>query len=220
MENKIKQVAVLGLGVFGSTVAKTLSNHGIEVIAIDRNEEAVERIADIVSVAIKEDITDLEVLSSAGVGDCDVAVIAVGTQLEVSVMSLLNCLELGVPQVIAKAKNKRYEAVLRKVGAHKVIRPEKAMGVLTANLLINNDIISQISLDEDYSIVETRLPEHWVGKSLVDLDLRSKLGVNVLGIRKPQQTLNITPDPTYVLQPDDHLVVIAHTNVIQDLDLI
>ncbi|TDW21000.1 trk system potassium uptake protein TrkA [Breznakia blatticola] len=220
MEKKIKQVAVLGLGVFGSTVAKTLSNHGIEVIAIDRDQEAVERLEDIVSVAIREDITDLDALTAAGVADCDVAVIAVGTQLEVSVMSLLNCLELGVPQVIAKAKNKRFEMVLRKVGAHKVIRPEKAMGTLTANLLINNDIVNQISLDEEYSIVEIKVPNHWVGKSLVDLDLRNKLGVNVLGIRKFHEKLNITPDPSYILEADDRLVVIAHINVIQNLDLI
>lgn len=216
---KEKQYAVLGLGVFGSTIAKTLSSYDCEVIAIDKNMDSVQRLADVVSIAVKGDITDINVLKNAGVGDCDIAIVAIGSHLEESIMAVLNSLDLGVPYVVAKAKNKRYMEILKKVGAHKVVRPEKEIGVVTAKMLLNENIIERIALDDDYSVVEVNTPNSWVGKSLTDLDLRNNYGINILGIRKCHNKLNVTPEPEYRLEADDHIVMIAESANLEKLDI-
>lgn len=214
------QYAVLGLGVFGSTIAKTLSMHGCEVIAIDKDMESVQRLADIVTIAIKGDITDIEVLRSAGVEECDIAIVAVGSHLEESIIAVLNAIDLGVPKVIAKAKNKRYKEILEKVGAHKVIRPEKEMGVVVANTLLNENIIERIALDDKYSVVEVITPKKWVGKSIVELNLRDRYSINILGVRREQEPLDVIPSPDYVLLESDHMVLMAETENIEGLDFI
>ena len=127
MDNK--QYAVLGLGIFGSTVATTLANHGYEVIVIDKDPICVQRIADEVTKAIVGDVTDIEELQAAGIGDSDVAIVAIGTHLEEAVLATMNLKELGIPYVIAKAKNKQFMKILEKVGANRVIRAEKEMGI-------------------------------------------------------------------------------------------
>lgn len=220
MKNKNeKQYAVLGLGVFGSTIAKTLSSYNCEVIAIDENMESVQRMSDTVTMAVKGNITDIQVLKNAGVEDCDIAIVSVGSHLEDSIMAVLNLLELGVPYIVAKAKNKRYMEILKKVGAHKVVRPEKEMGVVVAKELLNEDIIERIALDDYYSVIEINTPKQWQQKSLQELDLRNTYGINILGIRKYLQKLNVTPDPDYKLAKDDHIVMIAESENLEKLKI-
>ena len=169
MKREDKQYAVLGLGIFGSTVAKTLSAYNYEVVAVDADLKCVERMADIVTQAVQCDITDKEELRAAGVGDCDIAIVGPGSHLEATVMAIINLKELGVPYIIAKAKNKRYMQIFSKVGADRVVRPEKEMGVVVAKSLLSNSIIDMIdiigvrkhnsqklivSLDADYVIEE------------------------------------------------------------------
>ena len=192
-----KQYAVLGLGVFGSSVAKTLSLYDCEVLALDVDIKCVNRIADIVTQAMQCDITDLDQLRSSGVGDCDVAIVGMGNHLEETVLAIINLKELGVPYIVAKAKNKRYMQIFTTVGADRIVRPEKEMGKQVAKSLLSNNIV----------------------EILRELDARRRFGINVLGIRRPQdQKLSLAPDADYIIDACDHLVIIADGNTIAGLD--
>ena len=215
-----RQYVVLGLGIFGSTVSKTLSKYNCEVIAIDKDFDCVQRVADTVSVAIQGDITDINVLKNANVGECDVAIVATGSHLEESILCVMHLKELGVPYVIAKAKNKSYKQILEKVGVDRVIRPEKEMGVQTAKMLLNKHILDTVDIDEEYSIVEVKVPRKWIGKTLVELDVRNKFKVNVLGIRHVDHRLDVTPSATYVLKESDHLLIITEANKFNKLEFL
>lgn len=219
MKRENKQYAVLGLGVFGSTVAKTLSAYNHEVLALDADIKCVDRLADIVTQAVQCDITDKEDLRAAGVADCDIAIVGTGSHLEATVMAIINLKELGVPYIIAKAKNKRYMQIFSKVGADRVVRPEKEMGVVVAKSLLSNSIIDMIDIDNEYSMAEIKAPAKWVGSSLKELDARKRYGVNVIGIRKHQSLkLSISPSADYVIEDDDHMMVIADTKTFEKFD--
>lgn len=213
---KQKIYAVLGLGIFGSTVAKTLSEFNYDVIALDKDISCVDRASEFVTEAVQVDFTDIEQLRAIGVGDVDVAVVATGARLEESIMAIMNLRELGVPYILAKAKNKTYREILLKIGADKVVRPEKEMGERVAKQLLSRNVVDMIDIDDNYSIVEMVPPRKWVGNSLKDLDLRSSYGINVLGIRKAQGArLSISPGPDYVIEETDQLLVIADTAVFE-----
>lgn len=219
MKKVKKQYVVLGLGVFGSTVAKTLSRYDCEVLALDSDIKCVERVADFVTQALVCDITDVEQLQSAGVGDCDVAIVGMGSHLEETVLAIINLKELQVPKIIAKAKNKRYMQIFSKVGADRVVRPEKEMGMQVAKSLLNKNIIDMIDLDEDYSIMEIAAPRDWIGQSLRKLDVRNRFGVNVIGLRDHRNhKLDLSIDASYIIEEDDHLLVIADSLTYKKLD--
>lgn len=214
-----RQYCVLGLGIFGSTVAKTLSMHNCEVIAVDSDPKCVNRMADIVTQAMQCDITDIDQLRAAGIQDCDIAIVSMGSHLEESAMGIINLKELGVPYIVAKAKNKRYMQVFLELGANKVVRPEKEMGVQIAKSLLGRNIIDIIDLDKDYSVIEIPVQEKWLGLSLIDLDLRRKYGINVVGIRSTiDNSLNICPESEYRVKSSDHLLIIANSNTIEQFD--
>ncbi|HBS91436.1 MAG TPA: potassium transporter Trk [Erysipelotrichaceae bacterium] len=213
---KQKQYAVLGLGIFGSTIAKTLSEFNCEVIALDKEISCVDRASEFVTQAVLADFTDIEQLRAIGVGDCDVAVVATGLRLEESIMAIMNLKELGVPYVLAKAKNKTYMHILLKIGADKVVRPEKEMGERVAKSMLSRNVIDMIDIDDDYSVVEIVAPDRWVGKTLKALELRANFGINVLGIRKrPHERLSISPSAEYIIEKSDQLLVIADTDVFE-----
>lgn len=214
------QYAVLGLGIFGSTVAKTLSRYNCEVTAIDVNMDCVQRLADTVTSAIQGDITDIKVLRNANVQECDVAIVGLGSHLEASILCILNLKELGVPYIVAKAKNKSYMQILQKIGADKVVRPEKEMGVVTAKGLLNRKIIDMVDIDDDYSIVEIAMPKKWIGKNLASIDLRGKFKVNVLGIRHADNKLDVAPSPMYEFREDDHLLIISDTETFAKFEIL
>lgn len=219
--NRNKQFAVLGLGIFGSTVAKTLAKYDCEVIAVDSDIKCVERVVDDVTSAMMLDITDLEALRSSGIGECDVAIVGLGSHLEESILAIINLKELGVPYIIAKAKNKRYMQIMYSVGANKVIRPEKEMGEQIAKQVLSKNIIDLICVDEDYSIVELRAPYSWYGKSLIELDLRNKYGINIIAIRqRNEKTLNFSPEANYLLQEDDNLLIISDDDTVKKINSI
>lgn len=214
--SKKKIYAVLGLGIFGSTVAKTLSEFDNDVIALDKEIENVDRISEFVTEAVTGDFTDLEQLRAIGIGDCDVAIVATGSRLEESIMAIMNLRELGVPFILAKAKNKTYREILLKIGADKVVRPEKEMGERVAKQLMSRNVVDMIDIDDAYSVIEMYPPKKWVNKTLKDLDLRNNFGINVLGIRKAQGArLSISPGPDYVIEENDQLLVIAETTVFE-----
>lgn len=214
-----RQYAVLGLGIFGSTVAKTLSRYNAEVIAVDIDPKCVNRMADVVTQAMQCDITDIDQLRAAGIQDCDVAIVSMGNHLEQSVMAIINLKELGIPYIVAKAKNKRYMQIFSKIGANKVVRPEKEMGEQVAKGILGKNIIDIIDLDSEYSVVEIPTPKDWVGKSLIELNVRRRYGINVIGIRNHVTgDLNVCPDPECKIEHDDHIVLIADGDTINKFD--
>lgn len=216
---KDKQYVVLGLGVFGSTVTKTLSQFGCEVLAIDKDPECVQRVSEYATKAVIGDITDIQFLSSLGVNEFDVGIVAIGNHLEESLLGTMNLNELGVPYIIAKAKNKRFKGVLEKVGANRAVRPEKEMGERVARSLLRKNITDLIEIDENYSVVEMKVPQAWVDHSLAGLDLRKNYGINILGKRDLQTNkLVLSVDPQYKIQPNDHFLLIAETEKIEKFD--
>lgn len=200
-------------------MAKTLSEYGYDVIGMDIDIANVERVSEFVMQAVQGDFTDIEQLRSSGVMDVDVAVIATGSQLEASVMAVLHLKELGVPFIMAKAKNKTYMQILLKIGADRVVRPEKEMGERVAKSLMSQNIIDMVDIDEDYSMMELSAPADWVGQALKSLDLRAKFGVNVLGVRATGNSkLNLAINADYIIGEEDQLLVIVENNKFETLE--
>jgi len=216
-----KQYAVLGLGIFGSTVATTLSKGGKEVLAIDRDLSCVERIADKVTKAVQADTTDIEQLRALGIQDFDVAIVAIGDQLESSILTVMNVKELGVKYILAKAKNKQFMQILEKVGADKVVRPEKDMGIKIAKSMLRNNIVDLVELEGGYSVVEMMAPSLWIGKTVKSLNVRAVYDFNIIGIRKlGEEKLKMSIDPDAVIEEGDHFLLVANTKNIEHFDYI
>lgn len=216
---EMKQYVILGLGIFGSTIAKTLSQYNHEVIAIDKDLACVDRVSDFVTQAIQADFTDIDQLRAIGIQDCDAAVVATGSHLEESIMGVMNLRELGIPFIMAKAKNKKYMQILQKIGADYVVRPEKEMGEKVARTLLRKNIKDLIELDEENCIVEMKVPQAWVGKTLSQLDLRKLYSINVLGKRNPHtHKLEVPVDPNLEIELNDTFLVLAQTDEIEKYD--
>lgn len=205
-----KQFVVIGLGRFGSSIAKTLYSLGNEVLAIDSDEEAVQGIADDVTQAIQAEATDEGMLKSLGIRNFDVAVVTVGSDVQSSIMITLLVKELGIKYVIAKAHNELHAKVLYKIGADRVVFPERDMGIRVAHNLCSSSILDYIELSPDYSIMEIAAIEEWENKNLRDLNMRSKYGVNVMAIKRGSN-INVSPQADDMIKPGDVLVVIGGT---------
>lgn len=214
-----KQFVVLGLGIFGSTLVKTLSQFGREVIAIDKDSENVQRVSEFSTKAVIGDVTDIQFLTDLGLDDIDVGIVAIGDRLEDSILATMNLKELGVPYVIVKAKNKRFKVVLERIGADHVVRPEKEMGEKIARTLLRKNIKDLIELDEENCIVEMKVPQSWIGKSLSQLDLRKLYSINVLGKRDPKtHKLEVPVDPSAPIEMNDTFLVLGQTDKIEKYD--
>lgn len=219
MTQRNKQFAVIGLGVFGSTIASTLAKMGYEVLAIDRDIVCVDRMANLVTKAVRADATDINELKSLGIGEFDTVVVAIGNHLEESILSVMNVKELGVPYVLAKAKNKQFMQILLKIGADRVVRSEKEMGERVAKSLVRKNIIDMVEVDDDYSIIEMKAPASWVGKSLKLLNVRAVFKMNILAIRYAnEEKLVLSVDPDYIICDGDHFLVLGETKAVEKYD--
>ena len=205
-----KQYAVFGLGSIGESVAIALQGLGCEVIVVDDDMERIEDIANSVSYAMKADFGDPDVVRSLGTKNLDGVVVAVADNMEASIMATLVCKEIGVPYVISKAKNDLHATVLKKIGADAIIFPEKEMGVRLAKNLMSANFADWIALSPDYSLVETVIPRGWIGKSLQDLDVRRKYGINVVGI-KVGEDVEVNPNPEKALE-DGMVMILVGAN--------
>lgn len=203
-----KQYVVIGLGRFGSSVAKTLYSLGNDVLVIDKNEDLVQDISDSVTHAVQMDATDENALRTLGLRNFDVAIITIGANIQSSVMATLLVKELGIKYIVAKANNDLHAKVLNKIGADRVILPEKDMGVRVAHNISSSNILDYIELSTDYSIIEIKAPREWMGKTIMNLKLRSKYGINVMAI-KNQKAVNISPLPDEVIHENDVLVAVG-----------
>lgn len=210
----MKQFIVVGLGRFGSSVAKTLAENDYNVLAIDTDEERVQTIASAVTHAVEADATDEDALKTLGVRNFDVAVVSIGDNIHANILATLILKELGVPYVVVKAQDTLHGKVLSKVGADRVVYPERDMGVRIAHNLISSNVLDYIEFAPDYSIVEIIATDKMEGKSLSELQFRSNYGVNVMAIKRGKE-LNVTPGANDKVLEGDVLIVMGQND---DLD--
>lgn len=211
-----KSYAVFGLGRYGIAVAKELAENGIDVLAVDRDETLVNAAAVTIPVCKCADITDPKVFDLLGIGNMDVVIIAMGGHLEASVMAVMLCKEAGVPTVIVKCATEMHRKILLKVGADQAIIPESESGVRLAKNLLSSGFVDMVELTDEVSLVELDIRPEWVGKSLMELDLRRKYGINAVALQQ-NNTIQVTIDPTAPLTADQKLVVIAETDKLHKL---
>ncbi len=211
-----KGFAVLGLGRFGTSVAIHLAETGAEVMVVDQDEANVHEVADLVTYAVQGDISDPETLTSLGIGNMDAVIVAIAGNIEASVMATILAKEQGVPYVIAKAQNEMHGKILDKVGADNVIYPEKEMGARIARNLTVGNFIDLFELSSKVSMVEMIVKPEWEGKTLVELDLRGRYGVNVVAVKRGVD-LDVSPAPTEALQPEMHLLLTGYNHDLKKL---
>ncbi|MGG3468883.1 TrkA family potassium uptake protein [Neobacillus pocheonensis] len=202
------QYAVIGLGRFGISIANKLFESGQEVLGIDVNEEKVEDSHPYVTHSVIADSTDAEALKSVGIRNFDTVIVAIGNDIQASILSVLLLKEQGVKKVIAKALNKLHGQVLKKVGADWVVFPDWDMGIRVAHQLLSPNVLNFIELSKDYSVEEVKIPEKMVYKTLRELDLRSEYNINVIAIRHDNE-IDISPSADKKIDHGDVLVVIG-----------
>jgi trk system potassium uptake protein TrkA len=213
---KKKQFAVIGLGIFGMNVAKTLFANGQEVLAIDTDEAIVEDAKDFVTEAVALDATDEKALSAAGINDVDVAIITIG-DIEASILVTLILREMGVKEVIARATSEKHGQVLNRVGATRVVFPEKDMAEKIANSMLGSRIIEHLDISPDYSIFEVAAPKTFCDKTLQDLNVRAEYEVNIIAVKKNDGTVIVTPGGLYKVEEGDTLIVIGTDKGVENL---
>ena len=212
-----KQFVVIGLGRFGSSIATTLYSLGNDVLVIDKNEDLIQDIASEVTHAVQADATDENALRALGIRNFDVAIISIGGDIQSSVMATLILRELGVKYIIAKGNGELHAKVLYKIGADRVVLPEKDMGVRVAHNIISSSILDYIELSSDYSIMEVKAFEDWVGKDLKSLNLRKKYGINVIAIKKGEK-INLNPAADDIVCKDNVIVAIGSKEALTSLE--
>ena len=193
-KSKDKQYLVIGCGRFGSSVAKKMCHTAIV------------------------DVTEERDLKSIGLGNFDVVIVAISSDVRASIMATVMAKEMGVPKVVCKAKDELQAKVLYKIGADKVVFPERDMGIRLAYNLASENILDQINLDPEYSIMEIVTPQNWVGKTIIELNLRAKYDITVLAV-KTQSGLKVMPSPNYKMQEKNILIIIGNTDKISDIIL-
>ncbi len=205
----MKSFLVIGLGRFGTSVATELAALGQEVLALDRDEDNIQRIADDVTQAIRGDARDEAVLKAVGARNFDCCIVAMASDLEASVLITVLLREMGVKQIVAKAQSEIHAHVLERIGADKVIRPESEMGQRLAKRLAHTNVVDYIGSTDDFSILEIKPPKKWIGSSLIQLGIRAKYHVNVLAIRHPNGITDVNPAADRLIKTEDLLVIMG-----------
>ena len=210
----MKSYIVIGLGRFGSSLARQLCRLGAEVLAMDVRNDLVQQIANDVTHAVVGDAQDKEVLRALGVRNFDCAVIAIGDDLAASVLTTMNLKELGVPYVVCKAHDETHRRVLEKLGVDRVVIPEQEHGQRMARSLHSHNVLDYIELSEAYGILEIPAPKSWIGKTLKELNVRAKLGVNIIAVENGSST-NVSPAADYCIQVGDVMVVLGENYALE-----
>ncbi|MDU2558666.1 MAG: TrkA family potassium uptake protein [Anaerococcus prevotii] len=203
-----KNVIVLGLGRFGYSVATKLFEKGVYVTAVDSNYKKVEKIANFVSSAAQGDITEEVAMKSLGINNYDVAIIATGTDIEASIEATLICKDSGVDKIIAKATSQSHARILKKIGADQIVYPELDTGERLARSLAGSNLLELVQFSNDFSLIEIKAHEDWIGKSLIELDFRKAYKMNVVAFERDGQML-MDIDPSTEIRKGDVLVLIG-----------
>lgn len=217
MSKTKKQFIVIGLGRFGSSVLIALTRAGHEVLAIDTDEEIVQKMSNIATHVVVADSTDEDTLQALGVRNFDVAVVAIGTDVEANVFTTMLLKNLGVPVIVAKAQNDLHGKMLEKIGADRVVYPEYDMGQRVAHNLITSSVLEYIELSPEVGIIELEAPKSLIGVNLIDANLRSKYEVNLVAI-KSGETVIVPPPPERPIEENDILVVVGTNEGISKLE--
>ena len=214
----MKRVVVIGLGIFGSQLARQLYESGLEVVAVDKNRDVVQRIKDHSTKAVLADATDKEVLESIGIDAKDTVVISFGEDLSASTLLTLYLKEMKVKEIIVKVPNEDYKRILLKVGASEAIIPEREMANKVARSIISPNVLEYLPISEDYTIVELAPPTAFIGKSLADLDLRKKYNLQVIAIRDVlTNKMQLVPRASAIIKDSDVLVIIGKEDDIRKI---
>jgi trk system potassium uptake protein TrkA len=214
----MKRVVVIGLGIFGFNIAKDLYENGIEVIAVDKDKEVIQKIRDFSTKAILADGTDKEIMESIGIQEDDIVIISFGENLAASTLITLHLKEMKIRNIIVKAPNEDHKRVLEKVGATEVIIPERAMADKVAKSLISPNVLDYIPLSKDYTISEIVPPASFMGKTIGELHLRTKYHVEVIAVREMlPDRVRMVPRADFVIKDSDVLVVIGKEEDIQKI---
>lgn len=209
-----KQFAVIGLGRLGSAMAATLADLGHDVIGVDANEDHVREMADVLTQAVQLDATDERALRAAGIQDVDVAVVSIGENIESSLLVVMQLRELGIRTIVAKAVTPLHGRILERLGVSRVIFPERDMAIRVAHSLVMTDVIDYIELSRDFSIVEIPAPAQFVGRTLKELELRPRLGLTLIAIkRRPEggdrEITTVSPGASERIGQNDVLVLLG-----------
>lgn len=212
----MKQVAVIGLGRFGSSVARTLMQAGCEVLGVDVDEIRVRALADAITDAVRADALDEEALRALGLRNFEVVIVAIGHDVKASILVTVLLKEMGVAKIVAKAQDDVHGKVLQKVGADIVVFPERDMGVRVAHTLLSRSIIDEIQLSADYSIFELQAPAQFLDRNLKDLQLRQRFEMTILAVRRSEGIV-ISPDAAFVVEHGDILVALGRPDTLERL---
>lgn len=212
-----KQFVILGCGRFGTGVALKLAELGAEVMVVDKSEETIQSISERVTFAVQADLTDENSIRALGIRNFDVAVISIGSDIQSSILITLMVKEIGIRLIIAKAQNELHAKVLYKIGADRVVLPEREMGIRIAKNLMSANFLDFVELAPDYSIVELAALKEWIGKTLVETNLRAQYGINVMAIRRGAD-INIAVTPSEMIEQNDILIVIGNNQDLKKLE--
>ena len=210
----MKSYIVIGLGRFGTTLARQLCKLGAEVLAMDVRSDLVQQVANDVTHAVVGDAQDKEVLRALSVKDFDCAILAIGDDLAASVLATMNLKELEVPYIVCKAHDETHRKVLEKLGVDRVVIPEQENAQRLARSLHSHNVLDYIELSENYGILEVPAPKSWVGKSLKELNVRAKLGVNIIAVESGKTT-SVSPSADYRIQAGDIMVVLGENYALE-----
>lgn len=228
----MRQIAVLGLGRFGSTIARTLSDKGVEVIAIDLDKEKVEDIKDYVSVAVSADSTDERALKSLGIDNVDAAIVCIGDNVEANLLTISVLKKLGVGNILARAMDDLQAQILRYMEVNRIINLEEEMGVMVANSMVSSHIEKHVPLASGHSLAEVKVPEKFVGRTIKELQLRNKFHINIIAIKKHipeitesgerayKEVINDMPKADDILEEGDILIVVGADESIRNFSKI
>ncbi len=212
------QFIVLGLGKFGRSIVSTLVDAGMDVLAVDRDADVVQEIAKVATHAVKADVRDLHALNALGLNNFDVVIVAMSSDTEASLISVMVAKEKGCKFVLAKASNKIQKDILEKVGADRVVFPEKEMGEKIAKSLMDSSIIDYINLSDKFSIAEVAPLKKWIDLSLIESNIRQQFDLNIVAIKRSSKIV-VNPRPNEVIEQGDILVVIGDNSDIRNLSI-
>ncbi|WP_342600504.1 TrkA family potassium uptake protein [Psychrobacillus sp. FSL H8-0483] len=203
-----KEFVVIGLGRFGGSIVKELVDQGADVMAIDKVSERVDAFASIARQAVVADTTDESVLKSLGIRNFEHVIVAIGDDIQSSILTTLMLKEIGVKKITVKAQNDYHEKVLRKIGADKVVHPERDMGIRIANNIISNNVLDYLELSDEHSIIEIIANEKIAGHSIINLDIRATYGINIVAVKRGNNII-VSPQADEKLQLNDVLIIIG-----------
>ena len=206
----MKSYFIIGLGLFGEALARNLCKLGAEVLAMDLRNDLVQLVANDVTHAVVGDAQDKSVLRALGAADFDCAVVAIGDDLAASVLTVMNLQELGVKQIVCKAHDETHRRVLERLGVERVLIPEQEHAQRVARSLVRHNVLDYIELSEEYGILDVPAPKSWIGKTLKELNIRAKLGVNIIAVESDKKT-NVSPAADYMIREGDIMVVLGDT---------